>query len=236
MNRLVYLTLICIMTVSANERPCPQLLVRREIVNKGFHRDLVTRVAVQGPSEQVEQCMVLIQELIPSGLYLDPYQLSSLRHHNLTEVLLLTAVDVEAPEYLSKGLTALVYPKSDPSCAHCFISIVPLHLRYHRPAAQTDTVSVTLQNPKLLVDCGPDLPPRSCSPHSVTDAPCDLKDKSPCQWLELPYTADPGELIVEVPVGLTQDRPLVNTVTLIVTVLCAGMILCAVYRHGYGSV
>uniref|UniRef100_A0A803JMB9 Phosphatidylinositol-glycan biosynthesis class X protein n=1 Tax=Xenopus tropicalis TaxID=8364 RepID=A0A803JMB9_XENTR len=117
-------------------------------------RDLETSVVVQGPAELVKHCRVLIQEHIPSGLYLDPYQLSSLRHHNLTEVLLLTPVDVEAPEYLSRGHTALVYTKPDPSCAHCYTSTVPLHIRYHRPASQTDKVSITLQNPKLLLNCG----------------------------------------------------------------------------------
>uniref|UniRef100_A0A803JHQ1 Phosphatidylinositol-glycan biosynthesis class X protein n=1 Tax=Xenopus tropicalis TaxID=8364 RepID=A0A803JHQ1_XENTR len=199
-------------------------------------RDLETSVVVQGPAELVKHCRVLIQEHIPSGLYLDPYQLSSLRHHNLTEVLLLTPVDVEAPEYLSRGHTALVYTKPDPSCAHCYTSTVPLHIRYHRPASQTDKVSITLQNPKLLLNCGQDFPPTSCSPHSVTEAPCDLKDKELCQWLDLPYTADPNALNLEVPVGLAEDGPIVCAVTLIVTLICAGMILGAVYRHGQRSV
>ncbi|KAE8605767.1 hypothetical protein XENTR_v10015315 [Xenopus tropicalis] len=154
MNQLVWLAFICIASNSANESPCPELLARRGILNKGYHRDLETSVVVQGPAELVKHCRVLIQEHIPSGLYLDPYQLSSLRHHNLTEVLLLTPVDVEAPEYLSRGHTALVYTKPDPSCAHCYTSTVPLHIRYHRPASQTDKVSITLQNPKLLLNCG----------------------------------------------------------------------------------
>uniref|UniRef100_A0A803JTN4 Phosphatidylinositol-glycan biosynthesis class X protein n=3 Tax=Xenopus tropicalis TaxID=8364 RepID=A0A803JTN4_XENTR len=236
MNQLVWLAFICIASNSANESPCPELLARRGILNKGYHRDLETSVVVQGPAELVKHCRVLIQEHIPSGLYLDPYQLSSLRHHNLTEVLLLTPVDVEAPEYLSRGHTALVYTKPDPSCAHCYTSTVPLHIRYHRPASQTDKVSITLQNPKLLLNCGQDFPPTSCSPHSVTEAPCDLKDKELCQWLDLPYTADPNALNLEVPVGLAEDGPIVCAVTLIVTLICAGMILGAVYRHGQRSV
>ncbi|XP_063775319.1 phosphatidylinositol-glycan biosynthesis class X protein [Pseudophryne corroboree] len=149
----VFVIFIYSVANAAAQSSCPKPIVRREILKKGFHRDLVTRVNVQGFAEQVKSCRVLIRETIPSGLFLDPYQLSSLQQHNLTEVVLLSSVDVEAPEYLSTGNTALVYAKPDQSCDHCFISTVPVHARYHRPSAQAHDISLVLQNPQLLIYC-----------------------------------------------------------------------------------
>ncbi|KAM8953214.1 GPI alpha-1,4-mannosyltransferase I, stabilizing subunit, partial [Pelodytes ibericus] len=217
---------------SPSEISCPVLVVKREILNKGFHRDLVTTLDLKDFSEQVNSCRILLQENLPSGLFLDPYQLSSLRQHNLTEVQLLTPSDVEAPEYLSTGQTALVYTKPDPAaCAHCYRSTVPIHLRYHRPSADSHDVSFTLREPQLLIHCNKDSPPNGCSHFPVVEASCGLDVETACRWLHLPYTAVPGTVMLQVPVGISQHTPVVCIVTIAVTLICTGMILTAVYKH-----
>ncbi|KAG8445525.1 hypothetical protein GDO86_010334 [Hymenochirus boettgeri] len=232
----IFLTSFCIYCNSANKRSCPELLVRREILNNGFHRNLVTRVKIQGLTEQVKNCRLLLHENIPPGLYLDPYQLSSLWQQNLTEVLLLSLMDVEAPEYLSTGHTALVYAKEDESCTHCYFSTIPLHIRYHRPSATGRKVSLTLQYPKILISCIKDFPLQLCSIYPVVDAPCGFENKQVCQWLDIPYAAEPNAIIMEVPVGVRQEELAVCSLTLIVTIVCSGMLFSAVYKHGHLSV
>ncbi|XP_075057699.1 GPI alpha-1,4-mannosyltransferase I, stabilizing subunit isoform X2 [Mixophyes fleayi] len=216
---------------TAAKSSCPKPIVGREILKNGFHRDLVTRVNVQGFTEQVNSCRILLLETIPSGLFLDPYQLSSLQQHNLTEVVLLTSVDVEAPEYLSTGNIALVYAKPDQSCDHCFISTVPVHARYHRPSAQVHEVSLVLQNPQLLLHCGKESLPKGCSNYPFAEAPCEPTDDAKCQWLDVPYTAVTENIVLQVPVGIIQHGPAVCILTIVVTLLCTGMILTSVYKR-----
>lgn len=222
--------------VKFSESSCPGLVIQREILNKGFHRDLVTRLDLRHVAEQADRCRVQFVEHIPSGLFLDPYQLSSLWQHNLTEVLLLTAVDLEAPEYLAKEQTARVYAKPDPSrCTHCFYSTVPIHTRYHRPSSDFYSASITLQNPQLLIHCNKDFPSIECSHYPVVEGPCGVQSDEVCSWLHMPYTAVPDTTMLHVPVGLTHHRTAVCAVTIAVTLICAGMILIAVYKHQYSS-
>ncbi|XP_063296989.1 phosphatidylinositol-glycan biosynthesis class X protein [Pelobates fuscus] len=228
-----FLMLLCAVRNPAADASCPGIVVQREILNRGFHRDLVTRLDLHTFAEQVDSCRVHFLESIPSGLFLDPYQLSSLRQHNFTDVFLLTAVDLEAPEYLATEQKARVYAKPDPAvCAHCFSSIVPIHTRYHQPSYFSEA-SITLQSPQLLIHCNKDFPPSGCTHYPVSEAPCGLEDDSVCSWLHLPYTAVPKTIIMQVPVGMTQHKAVVCTVTIAVTLICAGMILLAVYKHDH---
>ncbi|KAM4772069.1 phosphatidylinositol-glycan biosynthesis class X protein [Rhinophrynus dorsalis] len=228
---LTWMSCVLAIKAYAAKKSCPELLVRREILNSGFHRDLVTRLDIPGFAEQVNSCRILFQENIPSGLFLDPYQLSSLWQHNLTEVLLLTSVDVEAPEYLSTEHTALVYAKPDPVCRHCFFSTVPVHIRYHRPSAASHSVSLILQKPEVLIHCSKEFPPRTCLDYPVVEAPCGLETGRTCRWLNIPSTVS-NEVLIQVPVGITQDGTVVCSLTLIMTLICTGMLIAAVYKNG----
>uniref|UniRef100_A0A8C5MS05 Phosphatidylinositol-glycan biosynthesis class X protein n=1 Tax=Leptobrachium leishanense TaxID=445787 RepID=A0A8C5MS05_9ANUR len=182
-------------------------------------------------ADQTARCRVQFVEHIPSGVFLDPYQLFNLRQHNLTEVLLLTAVDLEAPEYLATEQTARVYAKPDPvGCAHCFYSKVPIHTRYHRPSSDSYSASLTLQNPQLLIHCSKDFPPSDCSHYPAVEAPCGSQSDEVCSWLHMPYTV-PDTTKLQVPVGSTHHTTTVCAVTLAMTLVCAGMILVAVCKH-----
>ncbi|XP_066454223.1 phosphatidylinositol-glycan biosynthesis class X protein isoform X2 [Eleutherodactylus coqui] len=216
---------------TAAETSCPAVTVSRGILKSGFHRDLVTRVKLHSSAEQIDGCSILLQETIPSGLFLDPYQLSSLRQHNLTEVILLNAVDLEAPEYLSTELNALVYTRRDQSCDDCFISSVPIHARYHRPSAQVSEASIVLSSPQLLVRCRKDFLLNGCLDYPLVEAPCGPTDGIRCQWMALPYTEASEKLVLQVPVGNIRHGPAVGIITVAVTLFCTGLILTSVYKH-----
>ncbi|XP_053565778.1 phosphatidylinositol-glycan biosynthesis class X protein [Bombina bombina] len=222
----------CSVANTVVQSSCPEMIVKREILNKGFHRNLITRLEIHDLAED-NDCRIIFQESIPSGLFVDPYQLSSLQQHNLTEVLLLKAVDLEAPEYLSTGFTALVYANADPACKHCFISTIPVHARYHRPSSKNYESSSILISPRLLVHCSKEVFSKGCSPNSVTEAPCGSKGGSSCHWLDINYTAVPKTVALHTPVGITQHGPAVCSITLITTLYCTGMILQAVYRSSH---
>ncbi|XP_018415872.1 PREDICTED: phosphatidylinositol-glycan biosynthesis class X protein [Nanorana parkeri] len=213
------------------EYSCLQLKVEREILKNGFHRDLVTRVSVQGYTEQVDSCRILLNETIPSGLFMDPYQISSQQQHNLVEVIVPKSIDIEAPEYLSKGHTALVYMKPDESCNDCYISTVPVHARYHRSSADVYEVSIRIHSPQLLIRCSKDFPPRGCSSHPLVIAPCGSSTGEECQWMDVPYTLVNDNTIVKVPVGIVQHGPVVCIVTIAVTLICTGMLIRTIYKH-----
>ncbi|CAI9536090.1 unnamed protein product [Staurois parvus] len=213
------------------EYSCPQLKVEREILKNGFHRDLVTRASIQGFMDLLDSCRILLNETIPSGLFMDPFQISSLQQHNLVEVIVPTSVDVEAPEYLSKQHTALVYMKPDESCKHCYISMVPVHARYHRPSVEVYEVTIHVRSPQLLIRCSKDFPPRDCSMHPLVEAPCGSSAEEECQWMDLPYTLIKDSTTVKVPVGIAQHGPVVCIVTIAVTLICTGMLLRTVYKH-----
>ncbi|XP_073529590.1 LOW QUALITY PROTEIN: phosphatidylinositol-glycan biosynthesis class X protein [Phyllobates terribilis] len=215
----------------STETFCPKLTVRREILKNGFHRDLVTRVQVPSSAEQMSGCSILLRETLPSGLFLDPYQLSSLRQHNLTEVVLMSLVDLEAPEYLSAESHALVYIGPDQSCAGCFISSVPVHARYHRPSAHVSHVSIVLQRPQMLVHCSKDFLLSGCLDYPLVEAPCEPSGEMPCQWMNLPYTEVTENAALQVPVGRIQHGAAVCIITVVVTLFCTGLILTSVYNH-----
>lgn len=209
---------------------CPEVTVTREILNEGFHRDLVSRVKFIGLSEHVENCKVMFQEKVPSGLYIDPYQLSSLQEHNITEAIVTDMVDVEATEYLSIRHTAFIFAKPDPfTCAECFRADIPVHIRYHQPSLEDGEASVTLQSPQLLIRCSTGRPLRECWEYSEVDAPCAARDGTICRWNNIKYRAVPEELTLQVPVGLQQHSSVICALTLLVTLSCSVMILVTVY-------
>ncbi|XP_030072075.1 GPI alpha-1,4-mannosyltransferase I, stabilizing subunit [Microcaecilia unicolor] len=212
------------------ETTCQKVTVIREILSNGFHRDLLTKVELAAV-EHTAGCGVIFKEHLPRGLYVDPYQLTSLQQHNVTEVLLLDHIDVEAPEYLSLEHTLLVYAKPDPECDGCFSATVPIHTRYHRPSEQHEEALVNLLNPQLLVRCNTGLLLKMCQVYPEEDAPCSVKDSTTCRWTGVMFKPVP-ELILQVPVGLKQHELVVCTVTFLATLFSSVFVLAAVWKYG----
>ncbi|NXY50920.1 PIGX protein, partial [Ceuthmochares aereus] len=133
---------------------CQDGTVTQELLQAGFHRELLVKVELGGGGEDAGGCTVAARIRLPPGVYVDPYELASLQRHNLTKAVLVpNAADVEAPEYSATELLVLLYMEPDPRCSRCFRASLPMHGRYHRPAEDSEEASVVLKSPEVLLCC-----------------------------------------------------------------------------------
>ncbi|XP_056649593.1 phosphatidylinositol-glycan biosynthesis class X protein isoform X2 [Monodelphis domestica] len=215
---------------------CSEIILLQEIVKDGFHRDLLIKVKLGTSIENSPTCSVLIKHHLPTGLYVDPYELASLQEHNVTEAMIIqNTVDLEAPEYLSKEFDVFVYAKSDSQCSECFKTFLPVHCRYHQPEEKEQRAFVMVKNPELFVRCYNDFPSLNCWKQSDVEAPCSMKNKHLCKWSSVKYQSVNQNVILQVPVGLKVHHFLVCVVTMLVTILCSGLIFRAVLKHSHFS-
>ncbi|XP_063056970.1 phosphatidylinositol-glycan biosynthesis class X protein isoform X2 [Engraulis encrasicolus] len=205
--------------------------VAANLTKNGFHRDLSYTVQFDTPlSGEVEA--VLIQN-IPSGMYMDFYQLQSLRTDSGLHVLLDSEVDLEAPAYESPGFLAFIYPQPDPSAPGHLTATVPVHGRYHRPAESGAGEIVELQHPKLLLksdNCKIGKALQSSPPHKTVQAPCSVHNLSNCTWLDIENLQAPAVKLT-LPVGDKSLTFLVCVGTLIITVLCNLILTVAIWKN-----
>ncbi|XP_025966443.1 phosphatidylinositol-glycan biosynthesis class X protein isoform X1 [Dromaius novaehollandiae] len=215
---------------------CQDAIVTQQLLQEGFHRDLLVKVELGIMGEDIGGCTVAARTRLPPGIYVDPYELASLRQHNLTKAVIIPdTVDVEAPEYLATDLVVLIYMKPDPQCSHCFQAALPVHGRYHRPAENNREVLVVLKSPEVLICCCDNRLSTECWKPSEVEAPCSGRNDYPCQWYSVKHKPVYEELIMHVPVGLRQHDSLVCVVTLLTTVFCSSLILAAVCKYGHFS-
>ncbi|KFP73918.1 Phosphatidylinositol-glycan biosynthesis class X protein, partial [Apaloderma vittatum] len=215
---------------------CPEATVTQELLKEGFHRSLLVKVELGIVGKDAGRCAVAARARLPPGIYVDPYELASLQQHNLTRAVLIPeAIDVEAPEYSAADLLVLLYMEPDPQCSHCFRAALPVHGRYHRPAEGSEEALVVLKSPEILVCYCDNRLSAECWKPAEVEAPCSGKTNGPCQWYRITHKPAREELILQVPVGLTQHSSLVCVVTLLATVLCSSLILAAVCKYGHFS-
>ncbi|XP_021249206.1 phosphatidylinositol-glycan biosynthesis class X protein isoform X2 [Numida meleagris] len=212
---------------------CRGSAVSQELLKEGFHRELLVKAELGGRGQWAVGCTVAARTQLPPGVYVDPYELASLQQHNVTKAVLIPdVIDVEAPEYSATDLTVLLSLQPDPRCSRCFRAALPVHGRYHRPAGNGGDALVALKSAEILVCCcGESLSPECWQPAEV-DAPCSGNKDHLCQWYSATHQPEYEELILRVPVGLTQHSFLVCVVTLLATVLCSSLILAAVCKYG----
>uniref|UniRef100_A0A8D0EBA6 Phosphatidylinositol-glycan biosynthesis class X protein n=1 Tax=Salvator merianae TaxID=96440 RepID=A0A8D0EBA6_SALMN len=212
------------------QNTCP--VIMQQLLNDGFHRNLLTRINFGTTDESIEHCTVALKVLLPKGLYVDPYELTSLQRHNITEGLVITDnVDLESPEYLSSDISVLVYMKPDPECFSCFRALLPLHCRYHRPA-ENGNISIGLESPEILIHCQETFLSLECLKETEIEAPCSLDSMRMCYWDSVKLQSENKELKLQIPVGLKYHFMPVCIITLLTTILCSGLILSALYMHG----
>uniref|UniRef100_A0A452IM52 Phosphatidylinositol-glycan biosynthesis class X protein n=1 Tax=Gopherus agassizii TaxID=38772 RepID=A0A452IM52_9SAUR len=228
--------LVCTAGNLSAQATCPDITVTQQLLKEGFHRDLLTKVELGAGDEAIGSCTVAIKEHLPTGLYVDPYELASLQQHNLTEALMIPdTVDVESPEYLATDLAIVVYTKPDPQCASCFKAMLPVHCRYHRPTENDGEALTVLKSPEILIHCHKSFPSVECWKYSEVEAPCSVRNRHTCHWNNVKYKHVNKEVILKVPVGLKQHGTLVCAVTLLTTVLCSSLVLAAVCKYGHFS-
>lgn len=215
---------------------CSEIILKQEVLKDGFHRDLVIKVKLGESIEDLQTCRLLIKHYIPSGLFVDPYELASLQERNITEAVMVSEnYNIEAPSYLSKESEVLIYAREDSQCIDCFQAVLPVHYRYHRPQSNDGETFIVLNNPDLLMYCDQEFPILKCWAQSEVAAPCALKNKDICKWNNMKYKSVYRNVTLQVPVGLTRHTPLVCSVTLLVTILCATLILVSVFKYGHFS-
>uniref|UniRef100_A0A2R8ZXE6 Phosphatidylinositol-glycan biosynthesis class X protein n=1 Tax=Pan paniscus TaxID=9597 RepID=A0A2R8ZXE6_PANPA len=233
---------------------CSEIILRQEVLKDGFHRDILIKVKFGESIEDLHTCRLLIKQDIPAGLYVDPYELASLRERNITEAVMVSEnFDIEAPNYLSKESEVLIYARRDSQCIDCFQAFLPVHCRYHRPHSEDGEASIVVNNPDLLMFCDQagsrrmirfrfdsfdktiEFPILKCWAHSEVAAPCALENEDICQWNKMKYKSVYKNVILQVPVGLTVHTSLVCSVTLLITILCSTLILVAVFKYGHFS-
>ncbi|XP_015990656.2 phosphatidylinositol-glycan biosynthesis class X protein [Rousettus aegyptiacus] len=215
---------------------CSEIILRQEVLKDGFHRDLLIKVKFGESIEDLQTCRLLIKQYIPTGLFVDPYELASLRERNITEAVMVSEnFNIEAPNYLSKESEVLIYARQDSQCIDCFQAFLPVHYRYHRPHSKDGETFIVLNNPDLLMYCDQEFPILKCWAQSEVAAPCALKTKDICQWNNMKYKSVYKNVTLQVPVGLTIHTSLVCSVTLLITILCSTLILVAVFKYGHFS-
>ncbi|XP_029794588.1 phosphatidylinositol-glycan biosynthesis class X protein [Suricata suricatta] len=215
---------------------CSEIILRQEVLKNGFHRDLLIKVKFGESIEDLQTCRLLIKQYIPAGLFVDPYELASLRERNVTEAVMVSEnFNIEAPNYLSKESEVLIYARQDSQCIDCFQAFLPVHYRYHRPHSKDGETVIVVNNPDLLMYCEEEFPILKCWAQSKVAAPCALKNKDICQWNNMKYKSVCKNVTLQVPVGLTIHTTLVCSVTLLITILCSTLILAAVIKYGHFS-
>ncbi|XP_051005720.1 phosphatidylinositol-glycan biosynthesis class X protein [Acomys russatus] len=215
---------------------CSEIILRQEFLKDGFHRDLLIKVKFGESIEDLQTCRLLIKHYIPTGLFVDPYELASLRERNITEAVMVSeSFNIEAPNYLSKESEVLIYARQDAQCIDCFQAFLPVHYRYHRPHRKDGDTLIVLNNPDLLMYCDQEFPILKCWSQSEVAAPCALRSEEICRWRNMHYKSILKNLTLQVPVGLTLHTPLVCSVTLLITILCSMLILVAVFKYGHFS-
>ncbi|XP_041529398.1 phosphatidylinositol-glycan biosynthesis class X protein [Microtus oregoni] len=221
---------------SGTRATCSEIILRQEFLKDGFHRDLLVKVKFGESIEDLQTCRLLIKHHIPAGLFVDPYELASLRERNVTEAVMLSeSFNIEAPNYLSKESAVLIYARQDAQCIDCFQASLPVHYRYHRPHRKDGDTLIVINNPDLLMYCDQEFPVLKCWGQSEVAAPCALKSEEMCRWKNMQYKSIRKNLTLQVPVGLTIHTSLVCSVTLLITILCSSLILVAVFKYGHFS-
>ncbi|CAM4662198.1 unnamed protein product [Leuciscus chuanchicus] len=196
------------------------LSMSMKITKAGFHRDLLYSVEWGEVDHDVKA--LLVQKL-PSGVYMDEYQLETLKHDTGLEVLLDSKVDLEAPEYLSSGFTALVFLSGKHEAT------VPVHGRYHRPSNSSQKwVTVEIEPPRLFLRSDQCVLPH----HEATEAPCTVRNHSICSWLEILRLEDTGVVSLEIPVGDSSMILSVCVGTVLTAALSCVFLLRSIWRHG----
>ncbi|KAM9831344.1 phosphatidylinositol-glycan biosynthesis class X protein [Neosynchiropus ocellatus] len=199
--------------------------------NKGFHREVET--IVRFPSDIYPGFKVLLVYRWPSGIYVDPYQLSTLNEQNNWQILLDSPVDLEAPAHLTTGFITHVYPDLSQQTSPLLRVSIPIHARYHKPSTDGSTfTTVDIGPPDLLVRAELCSHFENVEPHAIFNAPCAADSSSTCQWLKIRNQQHPPEhMSLRVPVG---DGLLVTPVcvgTLLVTMICCAALSKVMWTH-----
>lgn len=144
-------------------------------------------------------CSVLIKWRIPSGIYVDPYQLQA-SVMNKT-VRFSSHVNIEQMAHHAEPLTLHSLPSLQCGSTCRFSQSIQFHLRYHLPSSINDYAAASLSSPSTYFSC-------DC-------ASIDLTAVHKCVWQSLPEHVQIQHILV--PIGSLSHSPLVTIVTIAIS-------------------
>ncbi|XP_029683501.1 phosphatidylinositol-glycan biosynthesis class X protein isoform X2 [Takifugu rubripes] len=200
-----------------------------EITKEGFHRQVETTIELSLGLSTGIQVMLLYRW--PRGVYLDPYQIASLRDQRKWQILIDSAIDLELPAHKTQGFVTYVYPIPEGPTPRINVTI-PIHGRYHQPSFEGKTsTSVHIEPPDLLLRSAKCTQFSIFEPDDVINAPCTPDNSSTCSWVKGHSQQVQDPVCLHFPVG---DGLLLMPVcagTLLVTMICCVLLSKYMWKH-----
>lgn len=200
--------------------------VSLELKKTGFHRELVTTVRLNKRGLLDKALLVYSW---PKDIYVDPYQLESMRHQRNWEMLLDSTVDLEMPAHTSSGFRTYLYLHPKESTAGEINLTIPIHGRYQKPSIGNNVISIIIPPPDLLLQTVQNCTQlNNIESFSLVDAPCTADNSDSCQWIKVHQKQLPGPVTLQVPVGDASQAIPVCGGTLVLTIIsCAALSILA---------
>lgn len=202
-------------------------VISMELKNTGFHRELVTTVRFN--KHGLLHKALLVYNM-PKDIYLDPYQLESMRDQKNWEMLLDSTINLEMPAHKSSGFRTYLYVHLEGSTDGQINLTIPIHGRYQKPSFKgNDFIAITIPPPDLLLRTVQNCTQlNNLESFSLVDAPCTADNSSTCQWIKLHHKQLPGPVTLRVPVGDASQVIPVCGGTLVLTIIsCAALSIIA---------
>ena len=129
---------------------------------EGFHLEILSEVIFSSPllsSISSLNCTLLLTETLPSGLYVDAFQLRNFNQLGGPFVTSRRPIDTEAPAFDSTNEQLRVYHhfRLDKGRQRLVSQLVlPIHLRYHRAVTNGDPTHTVFSHPLTDISCWDD--------------------------------------------------------------------------------
>lgn len=187
--------LLFLLTVSQN------IELKREILKKGFHRELITSIKFE---KSVKNCNVFIHEKFSKSIYLSINEIEDKRRYNERNNLQMLnfeyhnkTFDIEKPSFQSQKQDVTISTKVQED----FIQItIPFHFRYQKPSKILLYRNVTIHDPvSITLKC---------------------KDRiESLKWKPL------APIIEQIPCGNLNDLEIVKYLTILITFFSSILIM-----------
>ncbi len=157
----------------------------------------------------LKDCSILIRWTIPTGMYVDPYQLQTSIMNGTIHFS--SHVNVEQMAHRAEPLVLYNLPKLDCSATSCHFSLsIPIHLRYQLPSTTDSFTRLSPPSPTSYFSC-------DCPTSTI-----DVAVKQ-CAWTQLPESKVLDHDIL-VPVGDLSHSAIVTLVTMAVAFTGTGYV------------
>lgn len=196
-------------------------------IQQGFHRKLTTSVVLTFPPKSIlkkSQCMVVLKEIFPGDIYIDPYQVHRLKGIQIT---FQSKVNIEKPEFLSPQQQFLAYIPllKSSNVGHLVGELnLPYHVRYHRPKTGDNShATINLESPRqLFTNCSDGL-------GELEKMPCSSSDSSMCLWQK--FNCKASRMTINIPVGDLNRLIPVTVITMLSTFASTTTLLNELFKQ-----